>query len=248
MRNVVRLLLFQQLSGAENMAADEMMLRTAERGHATLRFYGWSEPTVSLGYFQKAESRSTIPGLDQLAWVRRATGGGALVHHHELTYSLAFPAGPEWQPGRRPWPCRIHDAIQAAFKSLEIQVDQHTCGDEETNEEGRPFLCFKHITTGDLTIQGHKVTGSAQRQSHGAILQHGGILLAQSPHAPELPGVSELSGKLVSAEELMPHLMMQIAMHTGWGITAGNWHEVDEKPGLEELISKYRSPEWNEKR
>src|SRR5205823_2015987 len=82
--------------GPTNMALDEALLATAVAGEASLRFYGWGEPTLSLGYFQpSAPARAMFPGLP---WLRRATGGAALVHHHELTYALALPVGRAWQP------------------------------------------------------------------------------------------------------------------------------------------------------
>src|SRR5262245_58596680 len=93
----IRLFPFATADGATNMARDEAMLESAATGNvAALRFYTWSEPTVSLGYFQQSESRA-IPNLKSLAWVRRSTGGAAIVHHHELTYSFALPPGKEWK-------------------------------------------------------------------------------------------------------------------------------------------------------
>src|SRR5436853_2225235 len=94
----IRLLPFAAADGPTNMAADEAMLETAsERGLASLRFYTWTEPTVSLGYFQPSEGREQVPNLAALAWVRRSTGGAAIVHHHELTYSFALPSCAEWK-------------------------------------------------------------------------------------------------------------------------------------------------------
>ena len=80
------------------MASDDTLLESAAAGVASLRFYGWREPTLSLGYFQPSAPARAYPGLGGLAWVRRPTGGAALVHHHELTYALALPPGPTWQP------------------------------------------------------------------------------------------------------------------------------------------------------
>jgi len=80
--------------GGWNMALDEALLqRAAELGTAHLRFYEWSEPTLSLGYFQPYEERNRHAASRDCAIVRRATGGGAILHDRELTYSCILPAG-----------------------------------------------------------------------------------------------------------------------------------------------------------
>ena len=68
---------------------------------------------------------------------------------------------------------------------------------------GEPFLCFQRRSVGDLLVGEHKVCGSAQRRRKGAILQHGSLLLAASPHAPELPGLAELNGQSIAADALL---------------------------------------------
>src|SRR5262249_44203157 len=103
MAQALRHLQLEGGSGAANMAADEVLLEAASRGTASLRFYTWAEATLSLGYFQPAAER--LPGLP---WVRRASGGSALVHDQELTYCLALPAGAPWQRGGESWICRFH--------------------------------------------------------------------------------------------------------------------------------------------
>ncbi|MCA9134316.1 MAG: hypothetical protein KDA45_14205 [Planctomycetales bacterium] len=78
--------------GAENMALDQRLLEfAAEQQRPVLRLYRWSEPTLSLGYFQHYAERVTHPPSSQLAVVRRSTGGGAIVHHADWTYCVALP-------------------------------------------------------------------------------------------------------------------------------------------------------------
>src|SRR3954464_5256758 len=78
--------------GAWNMALDEALLHRAETdGMATLRFYGWREPTLSLGYFQQHADRALHPASENCTLIRRASGGGAILHDRELTYSIALP-------------------------------------------------------------------------------------------------------------------------------------------------------------
>jgi lipoate-protein ligase A len=192
-----RLLPFEIADGPTNMATDEVLLRSAAAGIATLRFYGWSPPTLSLGYFQSEKFRHADPLLAPLPVVRRLSGGAALVHHHEVTYALALPAG-AWQQGK-PWTSRMHSIIVAAFRELGLQGSLHALAPYGAGST----LCYLHCTPDDVMVANAKVVGSAQRKHRGAILQHGGILLAQSPHTPNLPGIRELTGLEVSAESMV---------------------------------------------
>ena len=132
------------------MAADEALLRSALGAQGrTLRFYTWAEPTLSLGYFQKHDRPIRAEGV---AWVRRPTGGAAILHHHELTYALALPAGPPWHTSES-WLCRIHHAVAAALRRLGVETQAVVCGEEK---QLGPFLCFQHQTPGDLL--GSRVT------------------------------------------------------------------------------------------
>ena len=111
------------------------------------------------------------------AWVRRPTGGAAILHHLEITYALALPAGPPWHTSES-WLCRFHHAVAAALKGFGVESRAVVCGEEQ---KLGPFLCFQHQTPGDLLVEGHKVVGSAQRRPHGATMQHGSILLRPEP-------------------------------------------------------------------
>src|SRR5712691_9259535 len=108
-----RLLPFTTAAGPWHMAADEVLLETAAAGVASLRFYTWSPPTLSLGYFQPAASRLADPLLADLPWVRRASGGEALVHDRELTYALALPT--DLSAHSRKFSCgqEMHQVLQA---------------------------------------------------------------------------------------------------------------------------------------
>src|SRR5881227_917911 len=123
-----RLLPFEATDGPHQMAADEVLLAAAVEGVASLRFYAWDPPTLSLGYFQRADERLTDPQLAALPFVRRASGGGALVHHHEVTYALALPPGLPWQSGE-PWPCQMHHVIQGALTGLGVTATVPGCGE-----------------------------------------------------------------------------------------------------------------------
>jgi lipoate-protein ligase A len=231
--------------GPGNMAADEVLLESAAAGVASLRFYGWTQATVSLGYFQEANSRLHHPLLAGLAWVRRPSGGSALVHHHEVTYALALPAGPPWQGRAGECVVCVHAVLVAALGKLGVAV--RSCGPGETRKLD-PVLCFLHHTAGDLLIGPHKVVGSAQRKRRGAVMQHGGILLATSPHTPQLPGIAELTGRRLEPRELAQAVVAELAAATGWLLVAGGWG-VDERNQIDRIATeKYANPRWNEKR
>lgn len=240
-----RLLPAQSLSGPHNMAADEVMLLTAaEQGIASLRFYTWSVPTLSLGYFQAEADRQADPLFAECAWVRRPSGGGAILHHHELTYCLALPAGAPWQT-KESWICRAHHIVAAAFTEFGVEAHSVVCGEEKKLD---PFLCFLHQTPGDLLVAGSKVTGSAQRKMCGALMQHGSILLAQSPHTPSLPGVQELASKRIPAEELQSALIRHFASRIGWIIERDQWTAQESHRCESIAAEKYATAAWNQKR
>jgi lipoate-protein ligase A len=143
------------------------------------------------------------------------------------------------------WLGRIHAIIAAALEELGVHPRSGP-GQKEPAFTG--FLCFQHLTAGDLLIGRDKVVGSAQRRHHGALLQHGAVLLAASPHAPVLPGVRELSGLTVTVPELSEALLRQWMNHTGWALRDGTW-SAEERQRLEELVEhKYRQASWNAKR
>ncbi len=234
----IRLLPFAAADGATNMARDEAMLESATRSVATLRFYTWTEPTLSLGYFQ--------PSVESpLTQVRRSTGGAGIIHHHELTYAFALPAKPEWKSAES-WICRVHYMLRAVLADRGIASKVVVCGEEQKLGD---VLCFLHQTPGDLVIDGSKVAGSAQRKLRGALLQHGSILLRKSEHAPELPGINDYAGKELFTPELLADLLAQrFTAETGAEIEPDNWTAEEIARMGEIRREKYANPEWNGKR
>jgi lipoate-protein ligase A len=237
-----RLLPYETATGAVNMAADETLLEAALAGTASLRCYGWTAPTVSLGYFQPAKVWRDDPLLQGLPMVRRPSGGETLVHHHELTYCLALPAGPPWQD-RRSWAERMHGVIMAALESLGVSTEPAL-----REEAGPSHLCFQHPTPGDVLVAQAKVVGSAQRKRRGALLQHGAVLLATSPWAPRLPGIRELTGLELRAEEVHRAMTRALASHAGWELNAQDWTAAERQRVLDLAAQRYVLPSWNAKR
>lgn len=239
------LLPFSSADGPTHMAADDVLLDAADAGRASLRFYTWTEPTLSLGYFQPAAVRLGVPGVDRLPWVRRATGGAAIVHHHELTYALALPAGKPWQDGGN-WTCRFHYLIRDVLAEAGVASRAVVCGEEKKLGE---VLCFLDQTPGDMLVDGLKVAGSAQRKRRGAVLQHGSILLGRSEYAPMLPGIDEFAGREVfTPAALADRLTAALAADLGCDVVSADW-SAEERERVERVrAERYAHPAWNEKR
>jgi lipoate-protein ligase A len=226
------------------MATDEVLLESAAAGVASLRFYGWSDATLSLGYFQSEQLRHADEQLAQLPFVRRPTGGATLVHHHEVTYAFGLPAGAPWQTGNS-WLQRMHTLIASALG--ELQVTTHI-SIPAGNSPFAGVLCFQHFTAGDLLIGSAKIVGSAQRRQRGALLQHGAILLARSPYAPVLPGIRELSNRTLSTEEVVAAVTRQFARQLAWNLVASDWTAAELQRVDQLLAGKYLCDSWNRKR
>jgi lipoate-protein ligase A len=244
--SVFRLLVDPPRSGAWNMAVDETLLESAAtEGVMTWRFYQWETPTLSLGYFQACSDRSSHEASGNCPLVRRASGGGAIVHDRELTYSCAIPAIHPLAVRRDTLYTAVHQVLIATL--AEFGVNAQLCGGG-CKPAVSPFLCFQRRSGGDILVDRDKVGGSAQRRLQGAVLQHGSLLLGRSPAAPELPGVLELSGRSMAIESLIPawHARLektwQIAFETG-ELTAS-----ERVRSAHWVASKYGSDDWNLRR
>lgn len=179
----------QPHEGAWNMACDEFLLEQAlSQSRASVRVYSWSRPTVSLGYFQDADSLDHQEHLSGIDRVRRLSGGGAIVHHHEWTYSCAIPAH---FPSART-PLNLYDEIHRAISNLLQEFGFVLTPRGPARETNPAFLCFARAAQPDLLVDNDKVLGSAQRRRRGAVLQHGSLLTHTSPHAPRFPGLLDL--------------------------------------------------------
>lgn len=196
-----RLILDAAGEGSWNMAVDEALLLGVGQGNpACLRFYQWSQPTLSLGYFQAAAHRDTHPSSRELAVVRRSTGGGAIVHDRELTYSFVVPVADARSRQVEAYYRRFHQELAEVLSSWGISASVYPGTTQRQRDSA--FLCFQRRSTGDLVVGDVKVAGSAQRRHRGAVLQHGSVLLESSPWAPELLGIREVSGCTIEAQDV----------------------------------------------
>jgi lipoate-protein ligase A len=156
-----------------------------------VRWYRWADPTLSLGYFQKPEDAPALPGGESLAVVRRLSGGGAILHHHELTYSCVLPAGHPLVQDPHQLYVAVHDRIIAILATFGIEAARR--GDNVEGTVADAFLCFSRGDACDVVCRGQKILGSAQRRRRGAVLQHGSLVLRQSEHAPQFAGAFDLA-------------------------------------------------------
>jgi lipoate-protein ligase A len=155
---------------AFNMALDEALLHGAPRlGQPVLRFYSWTEPAASFGYFQKYAEIEPMTSLRPL--VRRPTGGGLVPHDADWTYSLVFPPGHEWYLLRATDSYRrMHEWIQAAFTRLNLVTElAPAC------RKTLPGQCFHGHERFDLLWHRQKIAGAAQRRTRDGLLIQGSV-------------------------------------------------------------------------
>ncbi len=152
------------------MALDEALLEAAPRlGQPVLRFYGWTEPAATFGYFQKYAEVERATRLRPL--IRRPTGGGIVPHDADWTYSLLFPAQHEWHGLRAEESYRrVHEWVRAAFARSGVMAELAPC----CRKTG-PGQCFVGYEKSDVLWQGRKIAGAAQRRTRTGLLIQGSV-------------------------------------------------------------------------
>jgi lipoate-protein ligase A len=180
--------------GPWNMAVDETIARAVGEGlaPATLRFYEWSPPTVSLGYLQRVPGGVDLVACRRhgIGLVRRVTGGRAVLHADELTYSVAMPFQGPWRSlSVLDVFARISSGLIAGLKHLGVEA---TLGETRARTEDGPqsAACFLLRRMPAILVGGRKLIGSAMRRWDRSLLQHGSILLDFNPrlHQRIFPG------------------------------------------------------------
>ena len=155
---------------AFNIALDEALLEAAPRlGRPVLRFYGWTEPAASFGYFQRYAEIERLTRLRPL--VRRPTGGGLVPHDADWTYSLAFPPTDDWyRLSATDSYRRVHEWIRSAFARLNVATElAPACSKTLTGQ------CFQGHERFDLLWRGRKIAGAAQRRTRNGLLIQGSV-------------------------------------------------------------------------
>jgi lipoate-protein ligase A len=157
-------------AAAFNMALDEALLENVSRlGKPVLRFYGWTEPAATFGYFQKFSEVERATRLHPL--IRRPTGGGIVPHDADWTYSFVVPPNHEWHLLKAEESYRkIHEWIHDAFAKLKIETElAPAC------KKSAPGQCFIGHEKFDLLWHGKKIAGAAQRRNKMALLIQGSV-------------------------------------------------------------------------
>lgn len=243
-REPIRLLRDPSLDGPTNMARDEALLTLVGAGRVrpAIRLYQWDRPTISLGYFQHyADYESLPPPAGGLPVVRRLTGGGAILHDLELTYSITLPIHhPLLDGGPNALYERAHDAIIAALAGLAPVARQ--CGTTDDSGAARgPFFCFARRHCFDVVLGADKLAGSAQRRTRSAVLQHGSIVLAnrfeQQPTATLDRPFDE------SLRQVSEAFVRELEHRAGLVVEPSEWSD-EELQSAASLVSKYAGPEW----
>lgn len=167
-------------TGAWNMAVDEAILEYIYQNKAkpTLRLYAWNPPCLSLGHAQPFADVD-MERLKSRGWdvVRRVTGGRAILHTDEITYSVTGSAEDEiLSGGVLESYNRLSKALLYAVQSLslpvKVQEEKHTTGSKNLNP-----VCFEVPSSYEITVDGKKLIGSAQARKKEGVLQHGSLPL-----------------------------------------------------------------------
>jgi len=257
--------------GHYNMAVDEAIMESvaAQVVPPTLRIYGWSPPAVSLGRFQEVEQQVDIEALRQRGWslVRRPTGGRAILHDDEVTYSVCVPQD-QIEDGYsiiRSYRC-LSRGIQRGLELLGVEAElgrkSPATGGKGSGHQ-QSAICFSHSTRADMVAAGRKIVGSAQVRKNGVILQHGSvpISLDVSDHLVVMPGsgapdeaqalstaavgVSDLLGRRVTYQELAEALVAGFGQALGLELQTGQLTDVEQDRAQQLCVKKYATDEWN---
>jgi lipoate-protein ligase A len=175
---------------AFNMGLDEALFETSDSG-PTLRLYRWDPSALSIGYFQPAAAfadlRRSHPNVPV---VRRLTGGGAIFHARDWTFSLTGTERAIGLPSSIPESYRrIHEAVERGLAKLGLSVSLREERTALSDRRGKTPFCFARSHPLDLVLAGRKLAGSAQRRAGGRILHHGTIVVEPNPMVPEAAAI-----------------------------------------------------------
>jgi len=228
------------LDAYTNMAIDEAIFAMREKLGlpATLRFYAWKPAAISIGYFQKIEDPSLERYKRQkLTIVRRLTGGGAILHRREITYSLAcstheFPTFRDIIKMQK----LTHEAIILGLQNLGVHAEL------ERKEIRRPdpYFCFVIPSKYDVVEDGRKIVGSAQRRKNKAFFQHGSILMDDK--------ISFEGAEKRYKEKIIDSLIWGFEKRLGIKLVPGQLTKEEMKLCQELKKTKYSTRNWNYRR
>jgi lipoyl(octanoyl) transferase len=187
----LRVIFDKQQPAAFNMAADRFLLGAAhDASPVVLRLYTWNIPTISLGHMQKAGEVLDFEAMkrDKIGWIQRPTGGRAVLHWNDLTYSIVFPAANKTMGTTIAETYRIvSSCLVNGLGKAGIDAAQHDSPLDASRARTEIRLpCFLAPNRDEIMVAGKKLVGSAQKRTARAVLQHGSI--AFTADAYRLPG------------------------------------------------------------
>jgi lipoate-protein ligase A len=222
-------------AGSWNMALDHALAETLRAGTGVVRFYAWDPFTISFGRNEPARGLYDLAaaGREGLAFVRRPTGGRAVLHAHEVTYCVVAPVR---GLGRvRTAYRRINEGLVEGLRVLGVPAEVSTGGVALAPDAGP---CFQLPAPGEVVLEARKLVGSAQARMGQALLQHGSVMLRgdQSPLARLTGRGSEDPAPPATVEEAVggavdPHHVAE-ALARGLRLAlGGEWDEGFYLPG-----------------
>ncbi len=245
-----RLIYSPALPGAWNMAIDEAMLlaHTAGLTPPTLRLYRWQPPAISLGLLQPFEAINET-ACRQLGFeiVRRPSGGGAVLHQHEITYAVVVdgklcPYGSSVLSTYR-W---LAEGLKAGLKRLGVDISSSPPS-QSTSPATKSF-CFARLTDADLSVNGRKLGGAAQARKRNFLLQHGSIPLQLDMEAIErifgstdrgqFTWVEEVLGRDIALDEFAEALVQGFSEALGIAFTVSGLTPAEQQ--LADLLFRYK--------
>lgn len=257
-----------------NMALDEALLDWKSQGKfpPVIRFYGWNPATLSIGYFQKVEKEINMEAVhnQKIGFVRRPTGGRAVLHEHELTYSVIVSETHPAMPKTITEAYRvISEGILKGFHNLGLDAYfavPKTEADREALKSPHSAVCFDAPSWYELVVEGRKVAGSAQTRQKGVILQHGSILIdldedklfslfkypnervkerMQKSFKNKAVAINEISSRKVTLDEAKQ--AFKAGFEEGLNITLKPYQLTkDEMDYVMEIAkNRYESEQWN---
>lgn len=261
-------------NGSENMAVDEALFSLYDKsnGEPILRVYGWSCPTVSIGYFQRWADAVKKSECDRyhVALVRRPTGGRAVLHDNEITYCVvgATSSGP-FAGGLMDCYKRIAECLGRGLRRVGVPQSGLTLAPAHRRlGAGRQPACFFVTAAFEIMYDGKKLVGSAQRRAGEVFLQHGSIPIRidrrlinqvlnlgrngqEPPEREPVAGptcLEEVLGRQVSFEEAKDAIIEGFAEALGACVNRSNLN-ANERALAERLSkSRYGCDEWNLRR
>lgn len=249
-----RLVLDEPRPAADNMAVDEALLEHArDTGDAVLRVYGWSNPSLSLGRNQPARGRYSLDRAAErgVSFVRRPTGGRAVLHFREITYSVTAPDGALGSLAESY--ARINRLLVDGLRRLGVAAEAAAPAGVSPPPGVAP--CFETPVAGEIVADGRKLVGSAQLRDRDAILQHGSILvdddqtlaselLIERIAAPPSPAtLHELLGWTPGRQDVICALLEAVHSHEDRSASICG-HDDNVIRAAARLRIRYEDPEW----